>query len=228
MLVIRPVLAAVGFALFAVLAPCGCGGRSEGGRAAENRIGEQGGEPLTTAKESTRGSGTTEIATFGGGCFWCVEAVLEQLDGVLDVVSGYMGGSVPNPTYEQVCTGLTGHAEVVQVTYDPQKIRYEDLLEMFWKLHDPTSLNRQGNDIGTQYRSAIFYHSPEQKLAAERSKAEKERSGAFSRPIVTEIAPAGPFYKAEDYHQDYYRRNPSQPYCRAVIAPKLEKLGLEK
>lgn len=169
-----------------------------------------------------------ETATFGGGCFWCVEAVLERLDGVLDVVSGYMGGRVPNPTYEQVSTGLTGHAEVVQVTYDPRKIRYEDLLEKFWQLHDPTSLNRQGNDIGSQYRSVIFYHTEAQRLQAEASKAEKERSGAFRRPIVTEIAQAGPFYKAEEYHQDYYRRNPAQPYCRAVIAPKLEKLGFGK
>lgn len=201
--------------LFGLLAASGCEGRSGASRTAETGGRAEGGE-------------TVEIATFGGGCFWCVEAVLERLDGVLDVVSGYMGGRVPNPTYEQVSTGLTGHAEVVQVRYDPRKIRYEDLLEKFWQLHDPTSLNRQGNDVGTQYRSAIFYHTEAQRLAAETSKLEKERSGAFRRPIVTEIVQAGPFYEAEEYHQDYYRRNPAQPYCRAVIAPKLEKLGLRR
>ncbi|MGQ9589591.1 MAG: peptide-methionine (S)-S-oxide reductase MsrA [Planctomycetota bacterium] len=202
-------------ALLGPFAAPGCEGRSGASRTAGTGGRAEGGE-------------TVETATFGGGCFWCVEAVLERLDGVLDVVSGYMGGRVPNPTYEQVSTGLTGHAEVVQVTYDPRKIRYEDLLEKFWQLHDPTSLNRQGNDVGSQYRSVIFYHTEAQRLEAEASKAEKERSGAFRRPIVTEIAQAGRFYKAEEYHQDYYRRNPAQPYCRAVIARKLEKLGFGK
>ena len=170
----------------------------------------------------------TETATFGAGCFWCVEAVLQQIDGVEEVVSGYMGGTVENPTYKQVCTGKTGHAEVVQVTFDPARIPYEHVLEWFWKLHDPTSLNRQGNDVGTQYRSVIFFHTEEQRHAAERSKKALEKSGKHLGPIVTEITKAGPFYKAEGYHQDYYRLNKSKGYCRAVIAPKLDKLGLEK
>jgi len=172
--------------------------------------------------------GATEIATFGAGCFWCVEAVLDQIPGVIKVTSGFMGGHVPNPTYKDVCTGLTGHAEVVQVAFDPKKISYEELLEYFWKLHDPTTLDRQGEDVGPQYRSAIFYQSDAQREAAEKSKKAKEASGVFKAPIVTEIVKAGPFYKAEDYHQDYYRLNKNQPYCRFVIAPKLEKLGLEK
>jgi peptide-methionine (S)-S-oxide reductase len=169
-----------------------------------------------------------EVATLGAGCFWCIEAVLEQVGGILEVTSGYMGGSVPNPTYKEVSTGVTGHAEVVRITFDPERISYAQLLERFWALHDPTTLNRQGNDVGTQYRSAIFYHSEEQRLVAERSKREKDAARAFGRPIVTEIVEAGPFYKAEDYHQDYYRLNKAQPYCQYVIAPKLEKLGLEK
>jgi peptide-methionine (S)-S-oxide reductase len=168
------------------------------------------------------------VATFGAGCFWCVEAVLEQLAGVLDVTSGYMGGSVENPTYRDVCSGTTGHAEVVQVTFDPDVIGYAKLLEYFWKLHDPTTLNRQGNDVGTQYRSAIFYHGEEQRAAAEESLRAMDASGAFDRPIVTEITEAGSFYPAEGYHQDYYRQNREQPYCRAVIVPKLDKLGLER
>jgi peptide-methionine (S)-S-oxide reductase len=168
---------------------------------------------------------TSDVATFGAGCFWCVEAVLEQIDGVRDVVSGYMGGEVESPTYKQVSAGDTGHAEVVQVSFDPQKIAYRDLLGWFWKLHDPTTLNRQGNDVGPQYRSAIFYHSEEQRQAAEESKAEAARS--FRSPVVTEITPAGTFYPAEDYHQEYYRENREQPYCRFVIQPKLQKLGLE-
>ena len=170
----------------------------------------------------------TEIATFGAGCYWCVEAVLEQIDGVLDVRSGFMGGKVANPTYEQVCTGRTGHAEVVQVTYDPKRISYAKLLGWFWKLHDPTTPDRQGDDAGTQYRSAIFYHSEDQKKAAEASRDAIGKAGVFSDPIVTEIVPAGPFYSAEGYHQDYYRGNKGKPYCRLVISPKLEKLGLEK
>jgi peptide-methionine (S)-S-oxide reductase len=179
-------------------------------------------------KKEVEKPAVTEIATLGAGCFWCIEAVLEQIDGVVDVTSGYMGGTVTNPTYEQVCGGNTGHAEVVQVTFDPARIRYEDLLEHFWKLHDPTTLNQQGNDVGTQYRSAIFYHSEAQRLAAEKSKQAKTASGAFGDPIVTEIVAAGPFYKAEGYHQDYYRLNKRQSYCRFVIAPKLEKLGLKQ
>jgi peptide-methionine (S)-S-oxide reductase len=167
-----------------------------------------------------------ELATFGAGCFWCTEAVLEQLDGVIAVDSGYMGGDVPNPTYKAVCTGTTGHAEVVQVRFDPSRISYDVLLAWFWKLHDPTTLNRQGADVGTQYRSVIFTHSEEQRVAAEASKA--AHAGDFADPIVTEITAASEYYPAEGYHQDYYRGNKSQGYCRAVIAPKLDKLGLEK
>jgi len=165
-------------------------------------------------------------ATFGAGCYWCTEAVLEQLDGVLDVKSGFMGGKVADPTYEQVCSGTTGHAEVVQVTFDPARISYDTLLEWFWKLHDPTTLNQQGNDRGTQYRSVIFYHSDEQKKAAEASRVAHSKD--FNRPIVTEIVAAGPFYEAEDYHQDYYRGNRAQPYCQFIIRPKLEHLGLKQ
>jgi len=168
-----------------------------------------------------------EIATFGAGCFWCVEAVLERLDGVLDVTSGYMGGPNPNPTYKQVCTGQTGHAEVVQVTFDPTVISFEELVSWFWKLHDPTTLNRQGADTGTQYRSAIFYHSEAQREIAEKSKAAADASGLFPRPIVTEISPASTYWLAEDYHQDFFQTNPNQPYCQMVIPPKLAKLGLD-
>lgn len=168
-----------------------------------------------------------EIATFGAGCFWCVEAVFERLDGVSDAKSGYMGGKTANPTYEAVCTGSTGHAEVVQVTFDPEVLPFEQLLDWFWKLHDPTTLNRQGGDVGTQYRSAIFYHSEAQREAAEKSKAAADASGAFSSPIVTEITAAAEFWPAEGYHQDFFRNNPTQPYCCAVIPPKLAKLGLD-
>ncbi|HUF61371.1 MAG TPA: peptide-methionine (S)-S-oxide reductase MsrA [Verrucomicrobiales bacterium] len=169
-----------------------------------------------------------EKATLGAGCFWCIEAVLEQIEGVSDVESGYMGGRVKNPTYQQVSAGTTGHAEVVQVTFDPAKISFEKLLEYFWKLHDPTTLNRQGADVGTQYRSAIFYHSAEQKEAAVKSKRLLEEKGDYDDRVVTEITEASEFYRAEDYHQDFYRLNRDYPYCRAVIVPKLEKLGLEK
>ena len=167
-----------------------------------------------------------ETATFGAGCFWCVEAIFQRLDGVDAVASGYMGGRVTNPTYEQVCTGETGHAEVVQVKFDPQKISYEELLEIFWQLHDPTTLNRQGADVGTQYRSAIFYHSDEQKAAAERSRATADASDSFVSPIVTEIAEASEFFEAEGYHQDYFNNNLHAPYCSLVIAPKIRKLGI--
>ncbi len=187
-------------------------------------------KPATKEKVSREGM---EIATLGAGCFWCIEAVLEQLDGVKDVVSGYMGGHVKNPTYEQICTKKTGHAEVVQVVFDPKLITYDKLLSYFWKLHDPTTLNRQGGDEGPQYRSAIFYHSEEQRAKAEAQKKKIDKSDAFEDPIVTEITKASTFYEAEDYHQDYYRLNKDNPranwrYCRAVITPKLDKLGLEK
>lgn len=165
----------------------------------------------------------TEQATFGSGCFWCTEAILQQLDGVLKVESGYSGGSKPNPTYDEVCTGLTGHAEVVQVTYDPAKISYATLLEAFWQSHDPTTLNRQGNDVGTQYRSVIFYANEEQQKEAEFYKKKLDESGAYDKPVVTEISPLKAFYKAENYHQNYYNENGSQPYCYYVIRPKLEK-----
>jgi peptide-methionine (S)-S-oxide reductase len=166
----------------------------------------------------------TELATFAGGCFWCLEAVFEQLRGVTKVTSGYAGGSVPNPTYQAVCTGSTGHAEVVQVVFDPAEISYRDLLGVFFSLHDPTTLNRQGGDIGTQYRSAIFYHDEEQRRTAEDVIKELEAEHVFDDPIVTTVEPLDVFYPAEEYHREYYRRNPSQPYCRAVIAPKVAKM----
>jgi methionine-S-sulfoxide reductase len=165
-----------------------------------------------------------EIATFGAGCFWCIEAVLEQLPGVLDVSSGYMGGTTAHPTYEQVCSGRTGHAEVVQVSFDPKRISYEKLLEQFWKLHDPTQLNRQGNDIGTQYRSAIFYASEAQRQAAEAKIRALTEARVFPRPIVTTLEPLDEFYPAEDYHQDYARQHPEQPYIQDVSTPKACKV----
>lgn len=165
----------------------------------------------------------TEKATFGGGCFWCTEAQFQYLDGVTKVESGYTGGTVADPTYDEVGTGTTGHAEVIQVTYDPEKISYEELLQAFWQSHDPTQLNRQGNDVGTQYRSVIFYHNENQHQLAEHYKKKLQESGAYDKPVVTEIAPMTDFYKAEDYHQDYYSQNGSQPYCHFVIKPKLEK-----
>ncbi|MCU0784049.1 MAG: peptide-methionine (S)-S-oxide reductase MsrA [Verrucomicrobia bacterium] len=164
----------------------------------------------------------TELATLGGGCFWCVEAVYERLPGVKSVTSGYAGGHTKNPTYQDVCGGDTGHAEVTQIEFDPTQISYEKLLDVFWQAHDPTTLNRQGADAGTQYRSVIFYKTDAQKAAAEISK--QAAAKLFSQPIVTEIAPLTVFYKAEGYHQDYYRNNQSAPYCRMVIRPKLEKL----
>lgn len=170
---------------------------------------------------------SAEIATFGAGCFWCVEAVFEQIDGITDVRSGYMGGETEKPTYDQICTGTTGHAEVVQVTFDSDQLTYEQLLEWFWRLHDPTTLNQQGNDVGTQYRSAIFCHSKEQQQFALTSKESAQASGTYARPIVTEITEAGTFWEAEDYHQDFYRANGEHPYCQMIIAPKLGKMGLE-
>ena len=162
-------------------------------------------------------------ATFGSGCFWCTEAVFERLNGVHSVVSGYAGGAVENPTYEEVCNGTTGHAEVTQITYDPAVITFDELLEVFWKTHDPTTLNRQGNDVGPQYRSVIFYMDEEQKQLAEKYKEELDKSGAWDKPIVTEISPLTNYFEAEDYHQDYYKNNPNQGYCTFVIAPKVEK-----
>jgi len=164
-----------------------------------------------------------EIATLAGGCFWCLEAVYDRLQGVESVESGYMGGQQPDPTYEAVCNGDTGHAEVVRVTFNPKLLSYRDLLEVFFVIHDPTTLNRQGNDVGSQYRSAIFYHTPQQKAEAGKIVSELARGKAFADPIVTEITPAGPFYMAERYHQDYFQNNPNQPYCHYVVAPKVAK-----
>ena len=165
-----------------------------------------------------------DTATFANGCFWCTEAIFEQLNGVVKVASGYAGGQVENPTYKQVCTGETGHAECIQITYEPGKISFDELLEVFWETHDPTTLNRQGADVGTQYRSAVFYHNAEQKEKAERYKEELNKSGAFKDPVVTEVVPMDKFYVAENYHQEYYANNKNtNPYCAVVIRPKLEK-----
>ncbi len=164
-----------------------------------------------------------DTATFAGGCFWCVEAIFQEVKGVHSVTSGYAGGHVANPSYEEVCTGTTGHAEATQIVYDPSVVSYVDLLEIFWQTHDPTTLNRQGNDVGTQYRSAIFYHNEEQRKLAEEYKRRLDTSGAFSSPIVTEITPYTTFYTAEGYHQNYYNLHGDQPYCQIVIRPKLEK-----
>lgn len=163
----------------------------------------------------------TETATLGGGCFWCTEAIYQMLPGVKSVASGYAGGTSENPTYKDVCSGRTGHAEVIQIEFDPKQVSYNKILDTFWQAHDPTTLNRQGADAGTQYRSIILYNSEAQKVAAEKSKAEAQKH--FERPIVTEIVPLKKFYKAEGYHQNYFRSNPDQPYCRAVILPKVEK-----
>jgi peptide-methionine (S)-S-oxide reductase len=164
-----------------------------------------------------------QVATFGAGCFWCTEAVFLNVKGVTKVVSGYEGGKVKNPTYREVCTGETGHAEVTQITYDPSKVTFEELLEVFWNTHDPTTLNKQGADEGTQYRSAVFYHNDEQKKVAEAYKKQLEASHVYKNPIVTEITPASTFYAAEDYHQNYFELNPNQGYCQYVIRPKVEK-----
>ena len=175
------------------------------------------------AAEQNTGGESLAKATFGSGCFWCTEAVFQELEGVASVTSGYSGGESDKPTYREVCSGLSGHAEVVQVAYDPAKVDYPTLLEVFWKTHDPTTLNRQGADVGTQYRSVIYYHDDEQRQLAEKYKAKLDASGAFSSPIVTEITPFDEFFPAEDYHQNYYAENSGQPYCVAVIGPKLKK-----
>ena len=180
-------------------------------------------KPIIMDDNKNYAAGTLDTATFGSGCFWCVEAVFQLLDGVTKVESGYSGGTVKNPSYREVCTGTTGHAEVCQITYDKSKISFKDLLEVFWKTHDPTTLNMQGNDHGTQYRSVVFYHNDEQKQLAEKYKAELSKSGAWENPVVTEITAYTAFYKAEDYHQDYFNLNGTEPYCRFVIQPKVEK-----
>jgi len=173
--------------------------------------------------ESRAVSEETKTATFGSGCFWCTEAIFERLEGVEKVVSGYAGGKVRNPTYEQVCGGKTGHAEVCQIIYFPARISYDELLKVFWKTHDPTTRDRQGNDVGPQYRSVIFYHDDGQKRLAEAYKSKLESAGVWKRPIVTEIVPFTEFWPAEEYHQDYYEKNPNQGYCSFVITPKIEK-----
>jgi peptide-methionine (S)-S-oxide reductase len=169
------------------------------------------------------GSSRSEVATLGGGCFWCLEAVYQELRGVEKVESGYSGGDVPNPTYRQVCSETTGHAEVVQVTFDPEEVAYRDILEVYFTIHDPTTLNRQGADVGTQYRSVIFYHTEGQKRTAEEVISEIEAEGIWNSSIVTEVVPFDEFYVAEDYHQDYFRNNGFQPYCQVIIAPKVAK-----
>jgi peptide-methionine (S)-S-oxide reductase len=168
-------------------------------------------------------SGSQEVATLGGGCFWCLEAVFQELEGVLSVESGYSGGKVDRPSYREVCSGATGHAEVVRVTFDPGRLSYRELLEVFFAIHDPTTLNRQGADVGTQYRSVIFHHDQEQRRTAERVISEFDESGEWPSPIVTELSPLDEFYPAEDYHRNYFRSNPDQPYCRVVISPKVAK-----
>jgi len=203
----------------AVLALAGIVPLAAGGAAPERETGR------SEEAMAEQDSGALEAATLGGGCFWCLEAVYERIDGVKEVVSGYAGGSKADPTYEEVCTGTTGHAEVVQVRFDPTRISYEQILELFWKAHDPTTLNRQGADEGTQYRSIILYHDERQREAADKSM--RAAGSRFQDPIVTEIVPLGVFYPAEGYHQDYYDNNRFAGYCRVVISPKLQKLGLE-
>ena len=166
----------------------------------------------------------SDIATLGGGCFWCVEAVFQRIEGVLSVKPGYAGGDIKNPTYKQICTGNTGHAEVARIEFDPEKITYSQILNVFWQSHDPTTLNRQGNDVGTQYRSVIFFHDESQREIAEKSKLDADKSGYWDNKIVTEITLLNNYYNAEDYHDNYYNNNPNQPYCLFVIKPKLDKL----
>jgi peptide-methionine (S)-S-oxide reductase len=179
--------------------------------------------PAMPAKQEPQAPAKLETAILGAGCFWCVEAVYQELKGVVSVESGYINGTVDNPSYEQVCTGGTGHAEVCQIKFDPALLSFKDVLEVFWKVHDPTTLNSQGADHGTQYRSGVFYTNPEQKALAEKLKKELDASGAWSKPIVTEIVPAATFWKAEEYHQNYFKTHPTQGYCKFVIAPKMDK-----
>jgi peptide-methionine (S)-S-oxide reductase len=188
---------------------------------AETRIGDLDRGHLMDEKQKR--DANMELATLGGGCFWCLEPIFKDLKGVAQISVGYSGGAVPHPTYERVCTGTTGHAEVVQITFDPEAISFKQILEVFFSIHDPTTPNRQGADVGTQYRSVIFYHDQEQKEVAERMIEDLNASAAWDAPIVTEVLPFKAFYKAEDYHQEYFMKNPGQPYCRVVIAPKVEK-----
>lgn len=178
---------------------------------------------MDTNNHSNNQPHSLEAATLAGGCFWCLEAVFDNLKGVVDVVSGYSGGRIPRPSYQIVCTGLTGHAEAVQITFDPEQISFKEILEVFFTIHDPTTRNRQGNDVGSQYRSAIFYHTPEQKATAEQVMREISAAKIWDKPVVTELVPYKEFYPAEDYHQEYYANNAQQPYCQVVIAPKVAK-----
>lgn len=186
------------------------------------------GVTMATGMGATNQQGTAAYAMFGAGCFWCSEAVFQRVPGVVKVESGYSGGQVKHPTYRDVCGGDTGHAEVIRLTYDPDKVTYEALLDVFWMSHDPTTLNRQGADVGTQYRSVIFYYSDSQKAIAEKSRKALEASGRYKSPVVTAIEPAGEFYPAEEYHQDYFNRNRAAPYCRMVIEPKLKKVSQDR
>lgn len=206
------------FIVFSVSAFLSCAQRENPNKSMNNTT-----TSLTTSAGQSSGTLNTDTATLANGCFWCTEAIFQQLDGVLKVTSGYSGGHVVDPSYKEVTTGTTGHAECIQIIFDPLKISFDELLEVFWQTHDPTTLNRQGNDVGPQYRSAVFYHTQEQKEKAEKYKTELNKSGAFNNPIVTEVAPFTSFYIAENYHQDYYNLNGSQPYCTYVIRPKLEK-----
>lgn len=181
-------------------------------------------ETQNVSAKSNSSQSSTELATFGAGCFWCVEACFQQLAGVLSVESGYAGGHVPNPTYLEVCSKTTGHAEVCQIKFDPSKIAYEELLEVFWKVHDPTTPNRQGPDVGPQYRSVIFYHNDQQRALADKYKSELNAAGAYENPVVTEISPFTNFYKAEEEHQNFYRLNPNHGYCRVMVRPKVDKV----
>lgn len=181
--------------------------------------------PVAASESGSPMKSNSSLAMFGSGCFWCSEAVFQRLPGVLSVTSGYAGGNTENPTYKEVCSGNTGHAEVIQLSFDPLKVSYEKLLDLFWRSHDPTTLNRQGADVGTQYRSVIFYYDDTQKQVAEKSRDALDKAGIYKTPVVTQIAPAPQFYPAEAYHADYYNKNKSAPYCRFIIAPKLEKLG---
>ena len=181
--------------------------------------------PVISNERSPHMNTNPAVVMFGSGCFWCSEAIFQRVPGVISVKSGYSGGEIIDPTYKQVCSGDTGHAEVVQVSYDPHIVSFESLLDIFWLSHDPTTLNRQGADVGTQYRSVIFYYNADQKSAAEKAKQTLDKSGKFKSPIVTQIVPAVKFYPAEDYHVDYFNKNKSAPYCRFIIAPKIEKMG---
>ncbi len=187
----------------------------------QNNLNDQ--QPMENKDNEQSSISETDTATFGSGCFWCTEAIFASLEGVISATSGYSGGNIKNPTYKQICSGTTGHAEVVQLVYDPELISFEVLLEAFWGSHDPTTLNRQGNDVGTQYRSVIFFHNTHQEELATKFKDELNREKVFPNPVITEISPFSEFYKAENYHQDYYEQNGNEPYCRLVIAPKLEK-----